>query len=182
MRFVALALVPVLLLSLWLGTPVAAPEAGTKPAADSTTAKGEAAGKRTGGWRAPEEARKVPNPVKPTAESVASGQALFEKSCLKCHGPQGHGDGKMAKILTAKPADLTSRLQFQSDGEIFWKIGEGKNPMPSFKKDLKPEERWNVVNYVRQVIVGAGKAAGDSARAKGTTTVPGETGGAGGGR
>ncbi len=128
------------------------------------TGAAAAAGEESGGWRAPEEARKVVNPVKPSPESIASGKGLFEKNCAKCHGLQGHGDGKMAKILTTKPADLTKRLSMQTDGEIFWKASEGKNPMPAFKKDLKPEERWNVVNFVRHVILAPKPAGADSAR------------------
>jgi mono/diheme cytochrome c family protein len=122
-------------------------------AAPADKAKPAAPAKELDGWRAPKEARAVPNPVKPAPESVARGKTAFEKTCLKCHGAEGHGDGKMAKALAAKPADLTLRLPPQSDGEIFWKITEGKSPMPSFKKDLTPEQRWDVVNYLRQVIL-----------------------------
>jgi len=43
-------------------------------------------------------------------------------------------------------------LPRQSDGEIFWKVTEGKSPMPSFKRDLTPDQRWDVVNYLRLVI------------------------------
>jgi mono/diheme cytochrome c family protein len=36
-----------------------------------------------------------------------------------------------------------------TDGEIFWKMGEGKLPMPAFKKRLTDEQRWQLVNYLR---------------------------------
>lgn len=173
------------------GLPVPGPSIppGTGDARADTSAvkpeKAEAAApdkqsKELGGWRAPEEARAVPNPVKSTPESVARGQTLYEKSCTKCHGPQGRGDGKMAKALARKPADLTLRLPLQSDGEIFWKVTQGKSPMPSFKKDLTANQRWDVVNYLRQMIIACAKAAtGDSARAKGSSapagTAPGDT-------
>jgi mono/diheme cytochrome c family protein len=122
--------------------------------------------KELGGWRAPEAARAVGNPMKPTPESIARGQAVYEKSCIRCHGAEGHGDGKMAKILLTKPADLALRLPLESDGEIFWKVTEGKSPMPSFKKDLKPEPRWDVVNYLRRLIADPKPAAADSAATK----------------
>ena len=32
---------------------------------------------------------------------------------------------------------------------MFWKITEGKKPMPSFEKLTTEDERWHVVNYVR---------------------------------
>jgi mono/diheme cytochrome c family protein len=148
---------------------------GDSPAATAAAAKDkDKEGKDLGGWRAPEAARKVPNPTPPAAESVARGKELFDKTCARCHGAEGHGDGKMAKALAAKPADLTLRLPPQSDGEIFWKVTEGKSPMPSFKKDLTPEQRWDVVNFLRHGILAKNKAAaGDSAAAKSKAAAPG---------
>jgi mono/diheme cytochrome c family protein len=115
-------------------------------------------------WRAPEAACAVPNPIKPSAESIGRGQTTYEKSCAKCHGAEGRGDGKMVKALKAKPADLTLLLPQQTDGEIFWKISEGKSPMPAFKKDLKPEQRWDVVNYLRKIIPVAEKESGTAGK------------------
>jgi mono/diheme cytochrome c family protein len=40
-------------------------------------------------------------------------------------------------------------MEEMTDGEIFWKIGEGRRPMPSFKKRLTDDQRWQLVNYVR---------------------------------
>ena len=36
-----------------------------------------------------------------------------------------------------------------TDGEIFWKISEGRAPMPGFKKQLSEEDRWQLVHYLR---------------------------------
>jgi mono/diheme cytochrome c family protein len=117
-------------------------------------------------WKVPEEAAKVPNPIAATQESVARGEAIYGKVCASCHGPQGHGDGKSAKILAKKPADLALFVPAQTDGELFWKLTEGKKPMPSFKKDLKPEQRWEVVNYLRK-LTGAAKADSGASAAPG---------------
>ncbi len=114
-----------------------------------------------GGWRAPEEARGVPNPIAAGEESVARGAAIYRSTCLGCHGADGHGDGKMAKGLSRKPADIVHRIPAQSDGELFWKITEGRRPMPSFEKDLEPEQRWDVINYLRHLV--AASASPDSA-------------------
>jgi hypothetical protein len=35
-----------------------------------------------------------------------------------------------------------------TDGEHFWKITKGKDPMPSYEKELAVEERWHVINYI----------------------------------
>ncbi len=110
-------------------------------------------------WKVPAEAAKVKSPVAPSKESVARGEAIYKASCLDCHGPQGRGDGKQAKGLSKKPADLAAELREDSDGEIFWKVSEGKRPMPGFKKDLKEDARWDVVNYLRKVIQAPAKGA-----------------------
>ena len=47
-------------------------------------------------------------------------------------------------------ADLTSDyVQNQTDGELFWKISEGRKPMPLAKITLTDDQRWDVINYVR---------------------------------
>jgi len=41
-------------------------------------------------------------------------------------------------------------FQAQSDGALYYKIAEGRDDMPSFKKKIPDaEDIWNLVNYVR---------------------------------
>ena len=47
-------------------------------------------------------------------DSVA-GKDSFDRYCASCHGPAGKGDGRVADVLTARPADLT-RLARLNDG------------------------------------------------------------------
>jgi len=42
-------------------------------------------------------------------------------------------------------------MRTESDGEFFWKITKGKKPMPSYEARLTPNDRWNVINYVRSL-------------------------------
>jgi len=37
----------------------------------------------------------------------AEGRGLYLDYCASCHGQSGRGDGRVAKYLTPKPADLT---------------------------------------------------------------------------
>ncbi len=55
-------------------------------------------------------------------------------------------------MYAVKPADFTGAHMMgeMTDGEIFWKISEGR-PMPSFKKQLTEEQRWQLVNHVRSL-------------------------------
>ena len=99
-----------------------------------------------GPWVAPPEAKSLKNPVK----GVGDAKKAVETNCVTCHGASGHGDGPAAAALPPpKPANWTSAaVQKQSDGEIFWKISNGRGAMPPWKH-LPEKERWEIVNYIR---------------------------------
>ena len=102
-------------------------------------------------WAVPEKDAKKANPVKSNSESVAAGKALWGQHCASCHGKTGKGDGSKAAQLKTPMEDLGSATaQGQSDGSFFYKISEGRDEMPSFKKKI-PEaaDIWDIVNYVR---------------------------------
>jgi mono/diheme cytochrome c family protein len=104
-------------------------------------------------WEAPPEASQVQNPVKTDGRTVERGSQLFQLHCVGCHGESGIGDGKMGKVLGYKPADLTlEKLNQQSDGEIYWKISKGREPMPTWEKQLTSRERWDLVSYLRTLL------------------------------
>ena len=50
-------------------------------------------------------------------KAVAKGRASFSRYCKSCHGEQGKGDGKVAEMLTVRPADLTA-IARQNGGEF----------------------------------------------------------------
>ena len=102
-------------------------------------------------WPVPEKNAKMANPVKSNAESISEGKALWSRNCASCHGKKGLGDGSKAAQLKTTPQDMTlAACQSQSDGALFYKISEGRDDMPSFKKKIpEAEDIWNLVNYVR---------------------------------
>jgi mono/diheme cytochrome c family protein len=102
-------------------------------------------------WNAPDKDAKTPTAVKSSAESIAAGKALYTKHCESCHGKAGLGDGKKAATLDTDPGDMSkAAFQGQSDGSLFYKINEGRDDMPSFKKKItEANDVWNVVNYIR---------------------------------
>ena len=102
-------------------------------------------------WPVPEEAKKAKNPVPVNEAGLASARGLFAENCAQCHGETGKGDGPMADMTTPKPADFSDAHMMgeMTDGEVFYKISEGRMPMPSFKKKFSDEQRWQLVNLVR---------------------------------
>ncbi len=101
------------------------------------------------GWIAPEEAKKMKNPIKATKASIQKGKEIYEKKCVLCHGIKGDGKGPNSAGLNPKPTNFKDfHGEKMTDGEHFWKITTGRGGMPSFAKDLTEEERWHVINYV----------------------------------
>ena len=107
---------------------------------------GVAAVSAQGPWVAPADAKAMKNPVK----GVGNAKKTIETNCVSCHGASGKGDGPAAAALPPpKPANWTAAaVQSQSDGEIFWKMSNGRGAMPPWKH-LPEQERWEIVNYIR---------------------------------
>lgn len=102
-------------------------------------------------WEAPPAAKDLKPPAPADEKAIERGKKLFQQNCVPCHGPTGKGDGPMGKALGIKPGNLTdaARMAHHSDGEIFWKVSKGKDPMPIFEKKLSEKERWDLVAFVR---------------------------------
>src|SRR5690348_1141873 len=107
-----------------------------------------------GGWNVPPEAKTWKNPVAATPATLADARQLYINNCQKCHGV--NGDGKLPPgsnyFYSTKPTDFTNRriVDAMSDGEIFWKMTHGRKPMPAFEKRLSDEQRWELVNLIRE--------------------------------
>ena len=110
-------------------------------------------------WVAPDDARKVKNPVPATPENLTAAAQLFQDNCLLCHEEKGVGDGPGAKTIKVKPANFTDAklMSAETDGSLFWKMSQGRGPMPSWKDDLTDTERWQLVNYIRKLGKDAAK-------------------------
>ena len=103
-------------------------------------------------WQAPPEARQLQNPLNDDDTAWQKGQKIFNSLCASCHGQDGTGNPLMLKTLNPPPANLTSAgVQQQTDGEIYWKITEGRGLMASYKNMLTDKERWAVVKYIRRL-------------------------------
>ena len=101
-------------------------------------------------WNAPASAAAKKNPVASDEKSKTEGKQLYLRQCMECHGRLGKGDGAKAKKLSRPPGDLSSgKVTNETDGELFWKITAGKDPMESYEKSLSEQQRWEIVNFVR---------------------------------
>ncbi len=93
------------------------------------------------------------------AGSIERGRQLYTAlGCAGCHGPDGRGGGtlKDAKGYPVLARDLTAPWTFRggSEAEQIWlrlTTGLAPGPMPSFADRTTPEERWDLVSYVRSL-------------------------------
>jgi mono/diheme cytochrome c family protein len=98
-----------------------------------------------------------------TASRVKAGQALFLKlECWKCHGVEGRANGPSADTLTddlnrpIRPFNFHDGDRFKcgsTDQDIYriFMTGLDGTPMPSYSDNVKPEEAWDLVFYLRSL-------------------------------
>lgn len=112
------------------------------------------------------EAENMKNPIPVTAESIKTGRTLFRIYCAACHGLTGQANSPVSPKIGA--ADLTADyIQDYKEGWIWGTITYGSAIMPAYgvpgdqggSNDLSVEERWHVVNYVKNQLVKDAAAA-----------------------
>jgi mono/diheme cytochrome c family protein len=109
----------------------------------------------------PGEALKIPPEPEVTAERVKAGQEVYKRvECWKCHGVEGRADGPSADTLTddqnrpIKPYNFQEETRFKcgsTDQDLYriFMTGLDGTPMPSFADNIKPDEAWDLVFYLR---------------------------------
>jgi mono/diheme cytochrome c family protein len=104
-------------------------------------------------WKIPEEAKLRKNPIQSSPAALAAARAIYFDKCVQCHGETGKGDGPDAAMYYPSPASLidAKHMSGVTDGELFYEISQGRKPMPSFKKRLTEEQRWQLVLFVRSL-------------------------------
>lgn len=105
----------------------------------------------------PESAKRVPNPVPATPESIGHGQVIYSSQCTMCHGAQGRGDGDFAPRMGVPVPDLTDaeRMAARTDGELFYILSKGHGRMAENESRLSEERRWDLVNLLRSMAAPA---------------------------
>jgi mono/diheme cytochrome c family protein len=112
-------------------------------------------------WVAPPRAKVVKNPVTATPKAIAEAISLFKVNCAGCHGENGDGNGPASVVLPRKAANFTdaTKMATMTDGELFWKMSNGRAPMPAWKELLPVKQRWELVNYLRTFAHATGAAS-----------------------
>jgi len=116
-------------------------------------------------WQNEKAGTPIQIPAEPevTADRVKAGQEVFRKmECWKCHGVQGMANGPSAATLSDDLGRPISPFNFtdgsrplcgNTDTDIYkiFMTGLDGTPMPSFADNIKPEEAWDLVFYLRSL-------------------------------
>jgi len=116
-------------------------------------------------WQTEKAGTPIQIPPEPeiTAERVKAGQEVFAKmQCYKCHGVQGMANGPSASTLTDDLSQPIAAFNFtdgsrpkcgSTDVDIYriFMTGLDGTPMPSFADNIKPDEAWDLVFYLRSL-------------------------------
>jgi mono/diheme cytochrome c family protein len=102
-------------------------------------------------FKIPDEDVNRANPVKPTPAGLEVAKRIYGTDCAVCHGVHGDGKGELAPDLKTKMLDWRdpASLEKMTDGELFYIIAKGKGEMTAEGDRAKPDQVWNLVNYIR---------------------------------
>lgn len=96
--------------------------------------------------------RELVNPFTPTADVLERGKLMFTTFCIGCHGELGKGDGQLFKsgLYPLKPRDISAEpTARRPDGQIYHTITLGFGSMMPHGAQVRPDDRWKLVLYVR---------------------------------
>lgn len=104
-------------------------------------------------WQAPANEADIKNPVPADKASVDRGAKLYHAHCATCHGAQGRGDGPAGAHLNPRPADLSHSAMHHKEGDLAWKIANGRGAMPGWKGVLTKSQIWDLVNFIKRKVI-----------------------------
>ncbi len=91
-----------------------------------------------------------PDRVEITEELLWRGKERYDIFCSVCHDPAGYGNGMVVQRGFKAPESFhTERLRGMPDGYYYEVITSGFGMMASYAYQVKPEDRWAIIAYIR---------------------------------
>lgn len=94
------------------------------------------------------------NPFLPTDEVLIRGKLVYTTFCIVCHGSLGKGDGQLysSGLYPLKPREISGiPTSVLKDGQIYHTITLGFGSMGAHGAQIRSEDRWKLVLYVREL-------------------------------
>src|SRR5512138_1069360 len=98
--------------------------------------------------------KELVNPFRATPEVLERGKLIFTTFCIHCHGKGGAGDGFLftSGLYPLQPKNLSGETASKlKDGEIYHTITLGIRSMGAHGSQIRPDDRWKLVIYIRKL-------------------------------
>jgi len=93
---------------------------------------------------------------------IARGRERYDIYCAPCHGRTGVGDGMIVRRGYRRPPTFhQDRLREAPVGHFFDVITNGFGAMPDYATQIRAEDRWAIIAYVRALQLSEHAAIGD---------------------
>lgn len=143
-RLVVLASAPLLVAAMWMDKQPS-PKPYQAPVLTAPAGAVPVTGREVVSW-----GDEPQNPLPSGPASLARGSTLFVINCAMCHGSSPAEPGPVGKKLVPAPPGLDRDLvRDRSEAHIYKAVSLGFGRMPPFRDKLTPNERWELVNYLR---------------------------------
>ena len=93
----------------------------------------------------------IRNPITGAAGSAERGKELFGTFCTRCHGADGLTRGPVGEKFPFVRSLLTAQARSYTDPYLYTMIRNGRGLMPRYGARVSAAERWDIVNYVRNL-------------------------------
>lgn len=96
------------------------------------------------------------NPIeKKTLEVYQRGEERYQIYCAPCHGVRGAGNGRVVgptpRFAMAVPPVTSDKIRDWTDGQIYHIMTNGRGIMQSYASQIKPDDRWKIILYIRKL-------------------------------
>jgi hypothetical protein len=101
-------------------------------------------------------------PFAVTLERLARGEERYNIYCSPCHDRVGTGQGMIVRRgFRAPPSFHIDRLRQAPVGHFFDVITQGFGSMSDYAEQIRPEDRWAIVAYIRALQLSQHAALGN---------------------
>lgn len=101
-------------------------------------------------------------PARVDAATMTRGRERFEIYCAPCHGRTGQGNGMIVLRGYRRPPSFhEERLRSAPVGHFFDVITNGFGAMPDYAAQVRAEDRWAIIAYLRALQLSEHAALAD---------------------